>query len=359
MPRKRWWFDDCILFNRLPAYFLFCIINNCEFNLPLDRSPVFGHFSTTLLGLPTIRAFRVQGTFVDFYNRFQDDHTKAWFSFISSAAWLSFRLEILSTLFITFVVFVSIALRDSLGLTAGQVGLMLSYTINVTGVFQQCVRQSTEVENHMTSVERVLEYCELEPEAPPETDVKPPLEWPHRGSIRFKNMSFSYAKGLPNVLDDVTCHIKSTEKVRVHFPLDTIVILYLFFLLRYCLCVWCILWLYPDIGNLCHCGDSDRDLIGQIFCMLWSSIPSLHLSNKQMQVWPKIPGKLIKRLGKMTDTRGLRSLIFWSNVLAFMYSVTVEVNINPQVAQVTVPKDAYLKWCNVCLDLERDRFRKR
>ena len=67
----------------------------------------------------------------------------------------------------------------------------------------------------MTSVERVLEYCELESEAPPVTDVKPPTDWPQRGSIRLKNMSFAYAEGLPHVLHDITCHIKSTEKVRI------------------------------------------------------------------------------------------------------------------------------------------------
>lgn len=65
----------------------------------------------------------------------------------------------------------------------------------------------------MTSVERVLEYCELESEPPIETDVKPPDDWPKRGSIRFKDMSFSYAKGLPNVLNGINCHIKSNEKV--------------------------------------------------------------------------------------------------------------------------------------------------
>eukprot|EP00795_Rhopilema_esculentum_P002545 gene2545-740_t len=181
----------------------------------LNRSPLFGNVSTTLLGLPTIRAFRVQERFFDFHFKYQDEHTKSWFAFIGSAAWLACRLEILSLLFISFVLFISVALRDEFGLTAGQVGLILAYTINITGVFQQCVRQSTEFENHMTSVERILEYCDLPPEAPPETDTKPPAKWPDRGSIRFQDLSFCYADGLPYVLKDVNCHIKSSEKIGV------------------------------------------------------------------------------------------------------------------------------------------------
>lgn len=75
------------------------------------RSPLFGHFSTTLLGLDTIRAFRVEGVFTDQMNAYQDAHTRAWFMFISTAAWLSYRLDLLCVIFICFVALVSPALK--------------------------------------------------------------------------------------------------------------------------------------------------------------------------------------------------------------------------------------------------------
>lgn len=65
----------------------------------------------------------------------------------------------------------------------------------------------------MTSVERILEYCSLEPEAPRETDIKPPVEWPSKGEIEFDNMSFKYHKTLPRVLHNISCCIKPHEKV--------------------------------------------------------------------------------------------------------------------------------------------------
>ena len=71
----------------------------------------------------------------------------------------------------------------------------------------------------MTSVERILEYCGLESEAPRETDTKPPKNWPTKGKIEFDNMSFRYHKTLPRVLHNISCCINQTEKVGALYPL--------------------------------------------------------------------------------------------------------------------------------------------
>ena len=48
----------------------------------------------------------------------------------------------------------------------GNVGLSLSYALNVTGVLNMLVRQSSEVETNMVAVERIREYQEITQEAP-------------------------------------------------------------------------------------------------------------------------------------------------------------------------------------------------
>ena len=77
------------------------------------RSPLFGHFSTTLLGLDTIRAYGVEETFTDQVNSYQDAHSRAWFSYLAGQTWLNFRLEMLTVLFLAFVAFVSPAIKGS------------------------------------------------------------------------------------------------------------------------------------------------------------------------------------------------------------------------------------------------------
>ena len=79
----------------------------------IGRSPLFGHFSTTLLGLDTIRAYEVEETFTEQLNGYQDAHSRAWFNYLAGQTWLNFRLEMLTVLFLAFVAFVSAALKGS------------------------------------------------------------------------------------------------------------------------------------------------------------------------------------------------------------------------------------------------------
>lgn len=107
---------------------------------------------------------------------------------------------------------------------AGTVGLLLVYALNIPPVLQRLLMWSTEVESHFTSVERVLEYCDLEPEAALETDVKPDKDWPNRGSVMFENVHFRYHETLPEILHGINAHVKPKEKVLLSSHLITLLI---------------------------------------------------------------------------------------------------------------------------------------
>lgn len=73
------------------------------------------------------------------------------------------------------------------------------------GVLQWMVRQSAEVENNMTSVERLLEYSDSLPSEPPmlgdqNCPPDPPPSWPASGSVEFDQVTAIYRPGLPPVL---------------------------------------------------------------------------------------------------------------------------------------------------------------
>lgn len=70
----------------------------------------------------------------------------------------------------------------------------------------------------MTSVERVVEYAELESEAPWEMDTQPPGDWPKKGSITFDRVNFSYSASEPLVLKNLSVVFAPREKVLVLTP---------------------------------------------------------------------------------------------------------------------------------------------
>ncbi|XP_016524096.1 multidrug resistance-associated protein 4 isoform X2 [Poecilia formosa] len=163
--------------------------------------------------LSTIRAFRVQHQFQQMFDKYQDLHSEAWFLFLTTSRWFAVRLDGICCIFVTMTAFGCLYFRD--GLEPGAVGLALSYAVTLTGMFQWGVRQSAEIENLMTSVERVVEYAELESEAPWETDKRPPGDWPQKGSITFDSVSFSYSDSSPLVLKNLSFVFTSREKVGI------------------------------------------------------------------------------------------------------------------------------------------------
>lgn len=65
----------------------------------------------------------------------------------------------------------------------------------------------------MTSVERVMEYCELDPEGEWHVQSDLPPHWPYLGLITGEALSFQYHPSLPRVLRNLYFCIRPKEKV--------------------------------------------------------------------------------------------------------------------------------------------------
>lgn len=96
-------------------------------------------------------------------------------------------------------------------LQSGQVGLAILSSINLLAICQWGMRLSAELENQMTSVERVIEYAELPSEPALESDPKnaPPNDWPKYGNIAFKSLSLRYAEKNSRILWNLTFRISA------------------------------------------------------------------------------------------------------------------------------------------------------
>lgn len=67
----------------------------------------------------------------------------------------------------------------------------------------------------MISVERILEYSELEPEKRPKKQVELPLSWPREGRIVFRHVSYKYSYEAESVLNRISFEILPKSKVGI------------------------------------------------------------------------------------------------------------------------------------------------
>ena len=94
-------------------------------------------------------------------------------------------------------------------------GLVLAYVIETAKQSQFAVRLFSEVENYMTSVERVIAYTKLDPEPGYSIKTLPPKHWPRDGSVTFRNVVMRYYQGAPQVLKNVSFEIAGKAKAGI------------------------------------------------------------------------------------------------------------------------------------------------
>ncbi|XP_018565536.1 probable multidrug resistance-associated protein lethal(2)03659 [Anoplophora glabripennis] len=178
----------------------------------VTRSPIYTHLSASLQGLTTIRAFGAQEVLKVEFDNYQDKYSAAYFMFLCANRTFGFWLDIHCVIY-TALVIVSILFIES-EIFAGNVGLALTQSIGLMGMFQWGMRQWSELENQMTSVERIQEYTNITPEADKKS-IDPPKLWPEKGEIKFVKLCLRYSPYDPYVLKDLTFEIKPKEKVGI------------------------------------------------------------------------------------------------------------------------------------------------
>ncbi|KAI8472504.1 MAG: P-loop containing nucleoside triphosphate hydrolase protein [Monoraphidium minutum] len=178
----------------------------------LAFSPIFQHYSESLTGLATIRAFGRQDLFADVNRTHIKQSNRAWWPTQLLNRWLSMRLEMTGAV----VVFVSaVAVGVVLPRNAGLAGFALTSALNLTGTLAWMVRQTTELEVNMNSVERMVEYREEKEEAPAVVAPRPPASWPARGAVQAVKLYVKYRPELPPVLKGLSFSVEAREKVGI------------------------------------------------------------------------------------------------------------------------------------------------
>lgn len=114
------------------------------------RSSLYSHFSESLSGLATIRAYGASARFQADNRRLMDNENRAYWMTCTNQRWLGLRLDLMGALLTFFVAILTVAARKTI--SPAQTGVVLSYMLTVQQSFGWLVRQSAEVENDMKYV---------------------------------------------------------------------------------------------------------------------------------------------------------------------------------------------------------------
>ncbi|XP_055852068.1 probable multidrug resistance-associated protein lethal(2)03659 [Episyrphus balteatus] len=181
----------------------------------MSRSPVYSHTNQTFHGLTTIRAMNATQIVEAEYHSFQNANTSAWYLFTATNRAFALWTDLVCVLFTCTVTFSFLVLNSSF--ESGHVGLAISQSMSLVVVCQTGIRQTAELENQMTSVERIMEYADLASEAALESKPihKPDDAWPQEGRIDFIDAKLKYAKDGEYVLKGLNFTINPREKLGI------------------------------------------------------------------------------------------------------------------------------------------------
>ncbi|EMD41580.1 hypothetical protein CERSUDRAFT_110129 [Gelatoporia subvermispora B] len=176
------------------------------------KAPVLGHFGAAIGGLTSIRAYGAQEVFrSESMNRI-DRFTRAAVPFWNLNRWVCIRLDALGGLFASSL---AVYLIYFTNIRASNVGFSLNMAVGFAQMILWWIRIMNELELSGNSLERVLQYINIEHESKPTPDGVPPAYWPASGGLKVEKLSARYSPDGPRVLHEVSFEVKSGERVGI------------------------------------------------------------------------------------------------------------------------------------------------
>eukprot|EP01133_Synstelium_polycarpum_P011567 gene11567-13500_t len=164
-------------------------------------------------GLNSIRVFKQQDRFIEEMDKRLDLNQRLFYHSFSVNRWLGLRMELLTS---CVVLMTGIFALLATNITPARAGMAVSSALSVTGILNWAIRQFTDLEVRMNSVERVLAYVNSPSEGERDIEAnRPPAGWPHAGQIEFRNLEVKYRPTMEPSLCGLTATIPPCSKVGI------------------------------------------------------------------------------------------------------------------------------------------------
>uniref|UniRef100_A0A8D2L3E2 Uncharacterized protein n=1 Tax=Varanus komodoensis TaxID=61221 RepID=A0A8D2L3E2_VARKO len=166
-----------------------------------SQTPIISHFSETLLGVSTVRAFGHQERFINQNKDVINENLVCFYNNVISNRWLSVRLEFLGNLMVFFAALFAVFAGSKVDSAA--IGLSISYALNVSNF------------SFFSNVVSITHFVVYVFQAPWILSKRPPVGWPNEGIIQFVSYQVRYRPDLGLALQDISFQSCKGEKIGI------------------------------------------------------------------------------------------------------------------------------------------------
>lgn len=179
-------------------------------------SSINGNLNETLQGIRVIQAFSRQRTNNERFNGINTRNKQAFMRAITLESAVYPLVELIGMLGTCIVVWFG-AMRVMEGaITLGFIMAFINYLWRFWGPLSALSKVYSQLLSAMASAERIFEVLDTNPEVKNSSQA---LELPQvRGEVAFENVSFRYEENKPDVLHNVSFHVKPGQRVALVGP---------------------------------------------------------------------------------------------------------------------------------------------
>ncbi|OBS23407.1 hypothetical protein FPOA_03955 [Fusarium poae] len=172
------------------------------------KSPLYTHFTDTMRGIATIRAFRWEQNDILYNNQLLDTSQRPAYLLAMIQQWLASSLHLL----VTGIAVILIALATQLRTNAGLTGASLISLLTFSEFMSDVIRSYTSLETSLGAVSRLRSFSEtVATENMPGEDLEPPETWPQNGHVKIDKVSASYDADANNQDEDLNLVLRDLE----------------------------------------------------------------------------------------------------------------------------------------------------
>jgi ATP-binding cassette subfamily C (CFTR/MRP) protein 1 len=156
-----------------------------------SKSPLYSHFTETLSGLTTIRAFGWQTQSALKNRKLLDISQKPYYLLYCIQRWLTLVLDLIIAGIAVILITFATQMRGTT--SAGTLGIALVNILQFNSTLSFLIRKWTQLETSIGAVARVksFEANTLSENGPLEVNL-PPSEWPTRAKVEFRDVTAAY-----------------------------------------------------------------------------------------------------------------------------------------------------------------------